>query len=73
MTSIGSSGRCGALARIDQPRDNESRERIPEKSLLEARLARLEVLATAVRRWLADPRYVTEQMMIKALRDLERD
>jgi hypothetical protein len=35
------------------------------------RLARLEALAAAVARWLADPRYVTEQMMIKALRELE--
>jgi hypothetical protein len=38
----------------------------------ELRLARLEALAVAVERWLADPRYVTEQMMIKALRELER-
>jgi hypothetical protein len=38
----------------------------------ELRLARLEALAAAVERWLADPRYVTEQMMIKALRELER-
>ncbi|MEK6406653.1 MAG: hypothetical protein AABN34_06785 [Acidobacteriota bacterium] len=36
----------------------------------EERLARLEALATAVERWLADPRYVTEQMMIKALREV---
>ncbi|MEK6301515.1 MAG: hypothetical protein AABO41_12405 [Acidobacteriota bacterium] len=40
-----------------------------EKNL---RLARLETLAAAVERWLADPRYVTEQMMIKALRELKR-
>ena len=38
----------------------------------ELRLARLEALAVAVERWLADPRYVTEQMMIKALREVER-
>jgi len=38
----------------------------------ELRLARLEALAAAVERWLADPRYVTEQMMIKALREVER-
>ena len=38
----------------------------------ELRLARLEALAAAVERWLADPRYVTEQMMIKALLELER-
>jgi hypothetical protein len=38
----------------------------------ELRLARLEALAAAVKRWLADPRYVTEQMMIKALREVER-
>lgn len=38
----------------------------------ELRLARLEALAAAVERWLADPRYITEQMMIKALRELER-
>jgi hypothetical protein len=37
----------------------------------ELRLARLEALAAAVERWLADPRYVTEQMMIKALREVE--
>lgn len=36
------------------------------------RLARLEALAAAVERWLVDPRYVTEQMMIKALRELKR-
>ncbi|MEK6324856.1 MAG: hypothetical protein AABN33_24700 [Acidobacteriota bacterium] len=36
----------------------------------EERIARLEALATAVERWLADPRYVTEQMMIKALREV---
>jgi hypothetical protein len=36
------------------------------------RLARLETLAAAVERWLADPRYVTEQIMIKALRELEQ-
>jgi len=36
------------------------------------RLARLEALAAAVERWLADPRYVTEQMMINALREVER-
>src|SRR5215813_2589222 len=37
-----------------------------------ARAEKLEVLARAVRRWLNDPRYVTEQVMIKALRDLDR-
>jgi len=36
------------------------------------RLAKLEILAAAVERWLADPRYVTEQMMIKALRELRK-
>ena len=36
----------------------------------EARMARLEAVAAAVERWLADPRYVTEQLMIKALREL---
>ena len=36
----------------------------------EERIARLEALATAVERWLADPRYVTEQIMIKALREV---
>lgn len=36
----------------------------------EARIAKLEELAAAVERWLADPRYVTEQLMIKALREL---
>ena len=39
---------------------------------MEERLARLEALATAVERWLADPRYVTEQMMIKALREVSK-
>jgi hypothetical protein len=38
----------------------------------ELRFARLEALAAAVERWLADPRYVTEQMMIKALRALDQ-
>jgi hypothetical protein len=33
-------------------------------------MAKLEELAAAVERWLADPRYVTEQLMIKALREL---
>ena len=37
---------------------------------LEARIARLEAVAAAVERWLADPRYVTEQLMMKALREL---
>ena len=36
----------------------------------EERIARLEALAAAVERWLADPRYVTEQLMIKALREV---
>jgi hypothetical protein len=36
----------------------------------EARIARLEAVAAAVERWLADPRYVTEQLMMKALREL---
>jgi hypothetical protein len=35
-----------------------------------ARIARLEAVAAAVERWLADPRYVTEQLMMKALREL---
>ena len=34
------------------------------------RIARLEAVAAAVERWLADPRYVTEQMIMKALREL---
>lgn len=42
----------------------------PSGQNMEERLARLEALATAVERWLADPRYVTEQMMIKALREV---
>ncbi|MFY9553501.1 MAG: hypothetical protein WAV20_08375 [Blastocatellia bacterium] len=37
----------------------------------ETRIARLEAVAVAARRWLADPRYVTEQLMIKALRELD--
>ena len=36
----------------------------------ELRLAKLEAVAAAVERWLADPRYVTEQLMMKALREL---
>ena len=36
----------------------------------EARIVRLEAVAAAVERWLADPRYVTEQLMMKALREL---
>jgi hypothetical protein len=36
----------------------------------ETRMAKLEELAAAVECWLADPRYVTEQLMIKALREL---
>jgi hypothetical protein len=36
----------------------------------ERRLAKLEAVAIAVERWLADPRYVTEQLMMKALREL---
>ena len=35
------------------------------------RAEKLEALATAVRRWLDDPRYVTEQLMIEALKKLE--
>jgi hypothetical protein len=35
-------------------------------------MAKLEELAAAVGRWLADPRYVTEQLMIKALRELHQ-
>lgn len=42
----------------------------PSGQNTEERLARLEALALAVERWLADPRYVTEQMMIKALREV---
>jgi hypothetical protein len=34
------------------------------------RMAKLEAVAVAVERWLADPRYVTEQLMMKALREL---
>lgn len=37
----------------------------------ETRVARLEAVAAAVERWLADPRYVTEQLMMKALRELK--
>jgi hypothetical protein len=37
---------------------------------MKARIARLEAVAAAVERWLADPRYVTEQLMMKALREL---
>ena len=40
------------------------------KQQTEARIARLEAVAAAVERWLADPRYVTEQLMMKALREL---
>jgi len=36
----------------------------------DVRIARLEAVAAAVERWLADPRYVTEQIMMKALREL---
>jgi hypothetical protein len=36
----------------------------------EIRVAKLEAVAAAVERWLADPRYVTEQLMMKALREL---
>jgi hypothetical protein len=36
----------------------------------DARIARLEAVAAAVEQWLADPRYVTEQLMMKALREL---
>jgi hypothetical protein len=36
----------------------------------ELRMAKLEALASAVERWLADPRYVTEQLMMTALREL---
>jgi len=36
----------------------------------ETRMEKLEALAIAVERWLADPRYVTEQLMMKALREL---
>jgi len=36
----------------------------------DARIAMLEAVAAAVERWLADPRYVTEQLMMKALREL---
>jgi hypothetical protein len=38
----------------------------------EERLARLEALAASVERWLSDPRYVTEQLMIKALREVHK-
>ena len=44
----------------------------PSGQSMEERLARLEALAAAVERWLADPRYVTEQMMIKALLEVSR-
>jgi len=36
----------------------------------QARIMKLEQLAAAVERWLSDPRYVTEQMMIMALQEL---
>ena len=36
----------------------------------QTRMAKLEAVAAAVERWLADPRYVTEQLMMKALREL---
>jgi len=35
-----------------------------------ARIVKLEQLAAAVERWLTGPRYVTEQLMINALREL---
>ena len=37
----------------------------------DARIAKLEAVAVAVERWLSDPRYVTEQSMMKALRELK--
>ena len=36
------------------------------------RMANLEALADAVRKWLSDPRYFTEQSVIRALRELDR-
>ena len=36
----------------------------------QARIVKLEHLAAAVERWLSDPRYVTEQLMIRALQEL---
>jgi hypothetical protein len=36
------------------------------------RVAKLEALAEAVRKWLSDPRYFTEQSVIRALRELDR-
>ena len=36
----------------------------------QARIVKLEQLAAAVERWLTDPRYVTEQLIINALREL---
>jgi len=36
----------------------------------QSRVVKLEQLAAAVERWPTDPRYVTEQLMIKALQEL---
>ena len=38
----------------------------------ETRVAKLEALAAAVERWLRDPRYVTEQLMMKALSEVRQ-
>jgi hypothetical protein len=48
---------------VSQPNGHDKHDK-------EERIARLEALAASVERWLADPRYVTEQLMIKALREV---
>ena len=61
---------CGEV--LGDASRRERRVAKPSGQNMEERLARLEALATAVERWLADPRYVTEQMMIKALREVSK-
>jgi hypothetical protein len=58
----------------DEPQPTSPGRAMPRaiKQHKEARMAKLEELAVAVERWLADPRYVTEQLMIKALRELHK-
>jgi hypothetical protein len=73
MTSIGSSSTQHEVATIAQPREAESATQSAVARERPTRFERLEALAEAVRRWLADPRYVTEQLMIRALKELERD
>ena len=66
---IGSWYRLGKMSVVD--RQHEDATARATNGRRPHRAEKLEALAAAVRRWLDDPRYVTEQLMIEALKKLE--